>query len=108
MINRDTQGSVLYHFFTNPKQFFQKALAPGSVNGSVFTLTTAIVGAGLITMPIAHYRSGLIWTFVQMCICAYIGIYSNMLLIDTSIYTKKMSYMSVASHCLSGWGLKLL
>ena len=77
-------------------------------------MTTAVIGSGLISLPLATYNSGIILTLIQIILSAFLCVYSNMLLvififkIDCSIYTKKNNYMSLAEYCLKGLGLKIM
>ncbi len=85
LIKEDNQGSFFLYYLQHPLEFMQTRFRPGSMKGSIFSLTTAIVGAGMISLPEAFYYSGVLWTLLQLCLCAYIGIYTNMLLVKPSI-----------------------
>ena len=61
--------------------YLKSKLKPGSIKGSIFALTTSVVGAGLISLPLATYSSGILFTYVQLLVSAYLCIYSNMLLV---------------------------
>ena len=63
--------------------YLKSKFAPGGVKSSIFALTTAVVGAGLISLPLATYRSGIIFTLIQIVCAAILCVYSNMLLVIT-------------------------
>jgi amino acid permease len=51
------------------------------MKGSIFALTTAVVGAGLISLPLATYKSGILLTYFYLIFSAFLCIFSNMLLV---------------------------
>ena len=39
-------------------KFIKNKFLPGSIKGSIFTLTTAVIGAGLISLPNLKMQAG--------------------------------------------------
>ena len=42
----------------------------GLKKGSIFGLSTAMLGAGVLSLPLATMRSGIFFTILQLIICA--------------------------------------
>ena len=77
---------------------------PGSVKGSMFTLTTAVVGAGIVAVPYAIQQVGLLFgilLFVSGGLCAFFSLH---ILVLCSGFTQGTSYRDLALAA-SGQGL---
>lgn len=86
---------------------FAKKFHAGGVKSTIFTLLTATLGAGVLTMPNAFRSSGIFFSFGQLwgaAIVSYISItclvtYNDNLKIYAAFETKKFTYSELAQHC---------
>ncbi|TMW65867.1 hypothetical protein Poli38472_003632 [Pythium oligandrum] len=88
-----------------PQSFVQTYLMdkiqPGSVKGSMFTMTVAIVGAGVLSLPYAVQRAGLLLGLLLITGGAVVTNFSLRLLLTCSELTQSRSYMDLA-HTTGG------
>jgi len=59
-----------------------RKFSQGSIKGSVFTLMTATLGAGVLALPLAVLQSGIYFSVLQLAVCAYLGYFTTMLLVN--------------------------
>lgn len=70
----------------------------GSMKGSVFTLMTATLGAGILSLPLALYKSGVIWGIIQFIFSGVISFYTTHILIQSGEKSGHKTYMSLLRH----------
>lgn len=58
---------------------------------------TATLGAGILSLPQAVLYSGLYFSILQLLVCAYLGYFTTMLLVQCADLSKNYSYMTLAS-----------
>ncbi|GAB9473773.1 Amino acid/auxin permease [Globisporangium polare] len=82
------------------ESFFQAYLMnkiqPGSVKGSMFTMTVAIVGAGVLALPYAVEQAGLVLGILMITGGALVTNFSLRLLLTCSELAQARSYMDLA------------
>ena len=69
--------------------------SPGSIKGSVFTLTTTIIGAGTLSIPYAMNSSGIVLGMLMLFCGALMAYLSLVMLSVCADYTGKVSYKEV-------------
>ena len=57
---------------------------PGSIKASVFTLVTAVVGAGILSLPMAMKLAGFATGAALMLVCALLAFFSIKMLVSCS------------------------
>ena len=67
-----------------PAQYVARKFRAGGVKGSIFTLMSAILGAGILTLPYAVYANGLILGPILIIIGALLSYYTGYLLVSMS------------------------
>lgn len=72
---------------------------PGSIRGSTFTLLTAIVGAGILSLPYAFRQAGLLCGLVAVVLFAAVSWFSIHLLIESTSACGEMSYQGLGDFC---------
>jgi len=93
-----SEDDTFMEYLLFPIRVLQNRFSKGSVKGSIFTLMSATIGAGVLSLPYAVSDSGVIWAFIQLVACGFLGYYSNMLLVRAADETKKYSYNSLAKE----------
>jgi amino acid permease len=68
----------------------------GSMKSSIFNLTTATIGAGVLSVPRSFYYSGIYLSVLLYLVCALLGYISNILLVKCAERLKKYTYMGLA------------
>lgn len=81
-----------------PLKFVGKKFSPGSIKGSIFTLMTATLGAGILSLPLAMYNSGLIWSIIIFVFSGVISYYTTFLLVQCSEISGHKTYMNLSKH----------
>jgi len=66
------------------------------MKGSIFNLTTATIGAGVLSVPRSFYYSGVILSLLLYFLSAVLGYISNFLLVKTAEKIQRYTYMSLA------------
>lgn len=84
---------------TSISQKLDSQVPPGSIRGSTFTLLTAIVGAGILSLPFAFRQAGLLCGLVLVVACAVISWFSIHLLIRSTSASGEMSYQGLGDFC---------
>ncbi|ETV96321.1 hypothetical protein H310_10483 [Aphanomyces invadans] len=79
------------------ERYITSKVQPGSVKGSMFTMTVSIVGAGVLALPYALEQVGLVMGVVFLVVGGLLAYFSLYLLVVCSDLTKAMSYMHLAS-----------
>ena len=69
---------------------------PGSVKGSMFTLTTAIMGAGIVAVPYIIQQAGLVFGILLFLSGGLCTIFSLHILVLCSGFTQGTSYQDLA------------
>ena len=82
--------------FDRPKRKLLAKFTHGSMKGSIFNLTTATIGAGVLSVPRSFYYSGIYLSIFLYLLCALLGYVSNILLVKTAQKIKKYTYMGLA------------
>lgn len=77
-------------------------IQPGSIKGSMFTLTTAIVGAGIITVPKAILQVGIGWGILLFILGGFVAYFSVQLLVVCCEWTQGTSYRDLAIAAAGG------
>ena len=70
----------------------------GSMKGSVFTLMTATLGAGILSLPLALYKSGILWGIIMFIFSGIISFYTTYILIQSAEKSGHKTYMSLLRH----------
>lgn len=68
------------------------------MKGSVFTLMTATLGAGILSLPLALYKSGIIWGIIQFVFSGVISFYTTSILIQSAEKSGHKTYMALLRH----------
>ena len=58
---------------------------------------TATLGAGILALPQAVYYSGVYFSVLQLVVCAYLGYFTTMLLVQCADLSKNYSYISLSA-----------
>ena len=82
--------------FTRPSRKLMAKFTHGSMKSSIFNLTTATIGAGVLSVPRSFYYSGIYLSILLYLICALLGYISNILLVKCAESLKKYTYMGLA------------
>lgn len=80
----------------SPGRYVQRKFRPGGINGSMFSLIAATLGAGTITFPYAIWRNGIIWGAILVIVGALVSFYTGMLIVTCANVTKKNRYEDIA------------
>lgn len=70
------------YYATSPVRYFNRKFKAGSLKGSIFTLITAILGLGTITLPGLSQRNGIVGGILLLLFGAIISWFAGMLLIS--------------------------
>ncbi|CAH0480412.1 unnamed protein product [Peronospora belbahrii] len=76
--------------------YFMDRMAPGSVKGSMFTMTVAIVGAGVLALPYAVAQAGLILGISLIVLGSIATNFTLRMLLECSNLSQARSYMDLA------------
>ena len=82
--------------FDRPKKKLMAKFTHGSMKSSIFNLTTATIGAGVLSVPRSFYYSGIYLSIILYFLCALLGYISNILLVKCAESLKKYTYMGLA------------
>ncbi len=82
--------------FTRPSRKLMSKFTHGSMKSSIFNLTTATIGAGVLSVPRSFYYSGIYLSVLLYLVCALLGYISNILLVKCAERLKKYTYMGLA------------
>ena len=85
-------------FLRSPATYFSQKFQAGSVKGSVFTLTVAIVGAGSLSVPFAFQETGLILTLILFSLGALLAYFTLQMLVMSSSLVSKWHKTRVCSY----------
>ena len=66
----------------SPARFMQRKFRAGGIKGSIFSLITAILGAGTITLPYLAANNGIIVAIILILFGALISYFTGMLLVE--------------------------
>ncbi|KDO31736.1 hypothetical protein SPRG_03656 [Saprolegnia parasitica CBS 223.65] len=83
------------------EKYITSKMQPGSVKGSMFTMTVSIVGAGVLALPYAVNQVGVLLGIGIILLGACLAYYSLFLLVVCSDISHETSYMHLA-HATSG------
>ncbi|OQR92460.1 Amino Acid/Auxin Permease (AAAP) Family [Achlya hypogyna] len=78
------------------EKYITSKMQPGSVKGSMFTMTVSIVGAGVLALPYAMEQVGVLLGIGLILFGAFLAYYSLFLLVICSDASGAMSYMHLA------------
>ncbi|OQS00009.1 Amino Acid/Auxin Permease (AAAP) Family [Thraustotheca clavata] len=81
------------------EKYITSRMQPGSVKGSMFTLTISIVGAGVLALPYAVNQVGVLLGIALILLGSFLAYYALFLLVICSDISKAMSYMNLAHVC---------
>jgi len=95
---------------SSPSAFFERVtstirIPPGSVRSSVFTLLTATVGSGILSIPYATYKAGIIGTMILVFIGATAAYFSIWMIVTSSALSGDdgrpvaTTYQQLAARC---------
>ena len=76
--------------------WFERRFLPGSIKATTFTLLSSTLGVGMLSMPRAYYRSGIMLCAVLMYLAAVVSYQSVMCLVRVSSKTKLTTYSDMA------------
>ncbi|KAH9124410.1 hypothetical protein AeMF1_004823 [Aphanomyces euteiches] len=79
------------------EKYITSKMQPGSVKGSMFTMTVSIVGAGILSLPYALEQVGLVMGIVLLVLGGLLAYFSLYLLVVCSDLSKETSYMTLAN-----------
>ncbi|OWZ11681.1 Amino Acid/Auxin Permease [Phytophthora megakarya] len=77
--------------------YLMEKIQPGSVKGSMFTMTVAIVGAGVLALPYAVQQAGLVLGISLIALGAIATNFTLRLLLECSELGQARSYMDLAA-----------
>ncbi|KAI9920992.1 hypothetical protein PsorP6_000908 [Peronosclerospora sorghi] len=77
--------------------YLMEKMQPGSVKGSMFTMTVAIVGAGVLALPFAVQQAGLILGILLLLLGAVATNFTLRILVECSDLGQARSYMDLAA-----------
>ncbi len=66
----------------NTRSYFAESVRPGSMRGSIVSLTAATVGAAMITLPYLMARTGLALGFAFILLGALLSFYAGHLIVS--------------------------
>ena len=94
----------------SPARFVGRNLKQGGVKGSIFSLITAILGSGTITLPFLAYNNGIYVAAVLIIFGAILSYFCGMLLISCADKVGSDKYEDFAEFCygrkmalVTGW-----
>jgi len=76
--------------------FIKDAFKAGSIKGGIFTLICSTLGKGMLMIPNAMGPSGLIWSVIQLALCAIIAYFSLSTLTLAASGYRAYSYQRIA------------
>ncbi|ETV81778.1 hypothetical protein H257_05366 [Aphanomyces astaci] len=79
------------------EKYITSKMQPGSVKGSMFTMTVSIVGAGVLALPYALEQVGLVMGVAFIVAGGLMAYFSLYLLVVCSDLSKALSYMHLAT-----------
>ncbi|KAF0683389.1 Aste57867_24513 [Aphanomyces stellatus] len=79
------------------EEYVTSKMQPGSVKGSMFTMTVATVGAGVLALPYALEQAGLVMGIGLLILGGLLAYFSLYLLVVCSDLSKSVSYMHLAT-----------
>lgn len=80
----------------SPVRYTQRKFRAGGTSGSIFSLVAATLGAGTLSFPYAISENGIVWGTILIMIGAAVSIYTGMLLVIVSNFTKSHRYEDYA------------
>ncbi len=80
----------------NQMNWFERRFLPGSVKATTFTLLSATLGVGMLSMPRAFYKSGTLLCTLLMYLAALVSYQSIICLVKVSYKTKLTTYSDMA------------
>ena len=83
--------------------WFERRFLPGSIKATTFTLLSATLGVGMLSMPRAYFRSGVLLCAILMYVAAVVSYQSIICLVRVSYKTKLTTYSDMA---LWSYGIK--
>lgn len=86
----------------SPARFIGKKFKAGGIKGSIFTLITAILGAGTITLPYLAYQNGIVLAIILIIFGAIISYFCGMLLVECAEKVGSDKYEDFAKFCFEG------
>eukprot|EP01017_Pseudomicrothorax_dubius_P035077 TRINITY_DN4873_c0_g1_i2.p1 TRINITY_DN4873_c0_g1~~TRINITY_DN4873_c0_g1_i2.p1 ORF type:complete len:262 (+),score=21.64 TRINITY_DN4873_c0_g1_i2:174-959(+) len=92
----------IFGIFSRPFEYVGQKFRPGSLKGSIFTLISATLGAGILALPLATFRSGFILSMVQIFGCAILGYVTTYLLVCSAEKIQKFNYFELAYFSFGG------
>lgn len=81
------------------KQFFNKSylkLEKGSVRGSIFSLCSAAIGGGVLSLPYMFVLVGWGMGYILLIVGAVSGIWSNLIIANLSVENRIPNYEAIA------------
>ena len=85
-------------FLRSPAMYFSQKFRAGSVKGSVFTLSVAIIGAGSLSVPFAFEEAGLLLTLALFVLGGLLAYFTLQQLVMSSILVSKWHGTRVCSY----------
>jgi amino acid permease len=76
----------------SPVRIAREKFQPGSIKGTIFTLLSATLGAGMLAMPRAFLESGIAFTFAQMLVCSLMSYLSLISLVYCAQKTQLFTF----------------
>lgn len=83
----------------SPARFMQRKFKAGGIKGSIFSLITAILGAGTITLPYLAANNGIVVAIILILFGAVISYFSGMLLVECAEKVGSDKYEEFAKYC---------
>eukprot|EP01017_Pseudomicrothorax_dubius_P045716 TRINITY_DN7940_c0_g1_i3.p1 TRINITY_DN7940_c0_g1~~TRINITY_DN7940_c0_g1_i3.p1 ORF type:complete len:288 (+),score=43.90 TRINITY_DN7940_c0_g1_i3:51-914(+) len=89
--------TLLNMLFNAPLRYIDERFSPGSMKGSVFTLLSTALGTGMIALPAAISKSGLIPSIIMLLSTALIAQFTGLLLTKSYEVTKQRTFLGLAT-----------
>lgn len=91
-------GRKISDILLSPARYVKKKFRPGGVKGSIFTLITAILGSGTVTLPYLAAKNGIVLATLLIIFGAAISYFAGMLLVRCAEKVGSDKYEDFANY----------
>jgi amino acid permease len=100
--SRSSPIRQISNLLLSPARYMGRKFKAGGIKGSIFTLITAILGAGTITLPYLAYQNGIVIAILLIIFGALISYFCGMLLVECAELVGSDKYEDFAKYCFPG------